>query len=160
MMAWKKVSAKGLPLRLASWDVSRAHLYGEVKRTVWCKLPEGDDEPGMVARLLKSVYGLQEASHIWQAHWGRLLQKAGRVRGTANPACMHCKSADASGVVHGDDFLILGDHLAIQEMSRLLEGEYEVKMTGCITLSLRGMPIRGHPRVPTHRHPESCNTYT
>eukprot|EP00971_Amphidinium_carterae_P114129 2261788-Amphidinium_carterae.1 len=71
---------------------------------------------------------------IWQGHWGRLLQKAGWVRGTANPACMHCRSADASGVVHGDDFLILGDHLATQEMSQLLEGEYEVKMTGCITL--------------------------
>eukprot|EP00971_Amphidinium_carterae_P312610 6213548-Amphidinium_carterae.1 len=76
-MAWKKVSSRGLPLRLASWDVSHAHLYREVKRAVWCKLPEGDDEPGMVARLLKSVYGLQEASHIWQGHWGRLLQKAG-----------------------------------------------------------------------------------
>eukprot|EP00971_Amphidinium_carterae_P221959 4406394-Amphidinium_carterae.1 len=85
MMAWKKVSHRGLPLRLASWDVSRAHLYGEVKRTVWCK--RRDDEPGMVARLLKSVYGLQEASHIWQGHRGRL-QKAGWVRGTANPACM------------------------------------------------------------------------
>eukprot|EP00971_Amphidinium_carterae_P110313 2185710-Amphidinium_carterae.2 len=68
MMAWKKVSDRGLPLRLASWDVSRAHLYGEVQRAVWCRLPEGDAEPGMVARLLKSVYGLQEASHIWQGH--------------------------------------------------------------------------------------------
>eukprot|EP00971_Amphidinium_carterae_P110314 2185710-Amphidinium_carterae.3 len=47
---------------------------------------------------------------------------------------MYCAVADARGVVHGDDFLILGDHLAIATMSQLLEGEYEVKMTGCISL--------------------------
>eukprot|EP00971_Amphidinium_carterae_P238452 4733714-Amphidinium_carterae.2 len=35
------------------------------------------------------VYGLQEASHRCQDHWGRVLKKEGWVRGIANPACMH-----------------------------------------------------------------------
>eukprot|EP00971_Amphidinium_carterae_P193014 3830423-Amphidinium_carterae.1 len=104
-MAWKRVSRRGHSLKLASWDVSRAHLYGEVRRAVWCRLPEGDDEPGKVARLLKSVYGLQEASHIWQSRWGSVLQKAGWQRGLANPASMVQQEEDACGVVHGDDFL-------------------------------------------------------
>eukprot|EP00971_Amphidinium_carterae_P120218 2381734-Amphidinium_carterae.1 len=60
-MVWKRHSKRGKPLYLASWDVSRAHLYGEIRRPVWCHLPEGDAEPGKMARLLKSVYGLQEA---------------------------------------------------------------------------------------------------
>eukprot|EP00971_Amphidinium_carterae_P295978 5878712-Amphidinium_carterae.1 len=77
-MAWKRHSkrSRGGPLFLASWDVSRARLYGEIRRPVWCHLPEGDAEPGKMARLLKSVYGLQEASHIWQSHWGQVLKEA------------------------------------------------------------------------------------
>eukprot|EP00971_Amphidinium_carterae_P039081 768192-Amphidinium_carterae.1 len=75
-------------LRLGMCRDSRAHLYGEVKRAVWCRLLEGDDEHGRVARLLKSVYGLQEAAHIWQSHWGSVLQSAGWHRGVANPARM------------------------------------------------------------------------
>eukprot|EP00971_Amphidinium_carterae_P325350 6455581-Amphidinium_carterae.1 len=45
-----------------------------------------------MARRLKSVYGLQEAtSHIWQSHWGRVLLAKGWIRGPrgiADPACM------------------------------------------------------------------------
>eukprot|EP00971_Amphidinium_carterae_P122702 2429139-Amphidinium_carterae.1 len=118
-MAWKKVSQAGAPIRLASWDVSRAHLYGKVKRQV-CRLPEGDDKPGKVAPLFKSVYGLQESSHVWQSHWDRLLYRAG---GAANPTCMYFAAADARGVVHGDDFLILGDHRAIEAMNQEIATE-------------------------------------
>eukprot|EP00971_Amphidinium_carterae_P048483 955514-Amphidinium_carterae.3 len=103
---------------------SRARLYGDTRQPVWRDLPEGDAEPGKMASLLKSVYRLQ-------SHWGQVLQKAGWIRGIANPACMHHPEPDASGVVHSDDFLVVADSTAIAQMNKLLE-EYEVKMTGCI----------------------------
>eukprot|EP00971_Amphidinium_carterae_P007818 154788-Amphidinium_carterae.1 len=74
-------------------------------------------------KLLKSVYGLQEASHIWQSHWGRVLRSKGWVKGLANPACMHHKEEEeeeACGVVHGDDFLVLACQFAIDGTGRLL----------------------------------------
>eukprot|EP00971_Amphidinium_carterae_P342432 6481738-Amphidinium_carterae.2 len=44
-------------------DATNDSVHYEIRRPVWCHLPEGDAEPGKVARLLKSVYGLQEANH-------------------------------------------------------------------------------------------------
>eukprot|EP00971_Amphidinium_carterae_P014002 275846-Amphidinium_carterae.2 len=87
---------------------------------VWRNLPEGEYEEGKVAKLRKSVYWLQEASHIWQSHWGEVLRRAG--------------AQDARGVIYSDDLLILGDGEAIKQMMRASrEG---VQMTGCISLEM------------------------
>eukprot|EP00971_Amphidinium_carterae_P204481 4057875-Amphidinium_carterae.1 len=52
-------SPKGKPLKLALWDISRAHLYGDAQRDLYVELPpedaqlEGDVEP-MCGLLLRS----------------------------------------------------------------------------------------------------------
>eukprot|EP00971_Amphidinium_carterae_P254640 5055152-Amphidinium_carterae.1 len=98
------------------------------------------------------VYGLQEVSHIWQSHWGSIVHNAGWCRGVANPACMVQQEEDAYGVVHGDDFLVLGDQLSrFSRLGALLEQQYEVKMTGCISLVGDASPSAlpdAHPSAP------------
>ena len=55
-------SKHGRPLRLGSWDISRAQFYGTPKRNIYVKLPEeegaGEGECGL---LLKSMKGTQDA---------------------------------------------------------------------------------------------------
>eukprot|EP00971_Amphidinium_carterae_P113108 2240496-Amphidinium_carterae.1 len=80
---------------LAGWDVSRAHLYGTLSRRVYAELPEGDKAEGMVALLHKSLYGLQEASQVWQSEWGATLESDGWQMGIANPSLMRQDDEDA-----------------------------------------------------------------
>eukprot|EP00971_Amphidinium_carterae_P237506 4714988-Amphidinium_carterae.2 len=74
--ARKKERQRLIPV-LTAWDVSRAHLYRVVKREVYCTLPEEDEEENKVALLWKSLYGLQDASTMWQSDWGQTLLDVG-----------------------------------------------------------------------------------
>ena len=44
MLATKRKSKRGKPLKLALFDISRAHFYGKAQREIYVTLPEGDDE--------------------------------------------------------------------------------------------------------------------
>ena len=61
------VSNKGQPLKLRHYDISRAHFQGTAQRLIYIKLPAEDREKfgeDKVGRLVKSMYGTQDASHI------------------------------------------------------------------------------------------------
>eukprot|EP00971_Amphidinium_carterae_P292147 5799547-Amphidinium_carterae.1 len=131
-MAAQRSSKQAKPLKLAAWDVSRAHLYGKVNREVYCTLPEGDEEEGMIALLLKSLYGLQDASKIGQGDWAEQLTSSGWRRGVANPAILYHPESGSCAICHGDDFLMAGDEDALQGMDNSLKAKYEVKLSGKI----------------------------
>ncbi|UYV69893.1 hypothetical protein LAZ67_7001118 [Cordylochernes scorpioides] len=60
--------AAQLNLVITSYDVKTAYLYGELKETIFMKLPEGFVEKGeedKVCKLLKSIYGLPQSGHCW-----------------------------------------------------------------------------------------------
>ena len=42
--------------------ISRAHSYGKSRRPVYTNLPPGREQPGKCAKLLKTMYGIQDAS--------------------------------------------------------------------------------------------------
>ena len=44
------------PFEMATWDVSRAHFYGEARRWIYTYLPEGHEQVGKLARLCRSMY--------------------------------------------------------------------------------------------------------
>ena len=60
----RQKSSRGSLLKLGLWDVSRAHLYGVTQRVVYTELPEELAKPWYCARLLRSLYGAQDASNI------------------------------------------------------------------------------------------------
>ena len=68
LLASKRTSKSGKLLKLALYDISRAHFYGESQRAVYVTLPEGDESENMCALLHKTMYGTQDASHVWQEH--------------------------------------------------------------------------------------------
>ena len=55
------------------------------------------------------MYGTQDASSVWQETYTELLEQNGITHGHAWPAVFCSKSRDIKLLVHGDDFLVLGD---------------------------------------------------
>lgn len=67
-------------LKLANWDISHAHFMGKASRDLFMELPEEDkiqdsDVEPMVAKLMRSMYGTQDASRIFQEDYQQWLQK-------------------------------------------------------------------------------------
>ena len=87
LLASKRTSRSGKLLKLALYDISRAHFFGESQRAVYVSLPEGDEADNMCALLHKTMYGTQDASHVWQEHYSRKLIERGFVQGQAWTSC-------------------------------------------------------------------------
>jgi hypothetical protein len=81
----------------------------------------------MCALFLKGWYGTQDASAIWQDDYAELLKENGYATGTSNAAAFYSKDSDARALVHGDDFAVLGDRIALERMDKLLKGRYSCK---------------------------------
>ena len=62
------------PFEMATWDVSRAHFYGEARRWIYTCLPEGHEQSGKLARLCRSMYGTRDAASIWEDTWSDVLK--------------------------------------------------------------------------------------
>ena len=54
------------PFEMATWDVSRAHFYGEARKWIFTYLPQGHAEESKLARLCRSMYGTRDAASIWE----------------------------------------------------------------------------------------------
>ena len=108
-------------LKLDLVDISRAHFYGEARRPVYVTLPEVEEKEGMCGRLLKRMYGTQDASSIWQSNYTELLEQAGFKTGSSTTAIFYHEKEDMGVLVHGDDFLRLADETA-SELSSFICG--------------------------------------
>eukprot|EP00973_Karenia_brevis_P078631 10915032-Karenia_brevis.AAC.1 len=71
------MSKSGKKSKLKLYDVSRAHFYGAAQRDVYVELPLEMAKEGQCAELLKSMYGTQDAAHIWQNSYTKVLQDGG-----------------------------------------------------------------------------------
>ena len=57
---------------------------------------------------------------IWQQHCTQLLVKAGYIRGKSNGSVFYHPTVEVRVLVHGDDFMALGDADALKEVDALL----------------------------------------
>ena len=53
----RKKNKKGKDLRLALYDIPRAHFYGEAQREIYVTLPPGDEQEGYCAILISHSKG-------------------------------------------------------------------------------------------------------
>ena len=96
-------------LKLRHYDISRAHFKGTGQRLIYIKLPAEDRQKygeDKVGRLIKSMYGTQDASHIWQLNCVNLTcgKLGGFRRGKHSAALFHHPNQDVRMAVHGDNF--------------------------------------------------------
>ena len=133
LMVTLKVSKRNRkPLKVRLIDISRAHFYGQAQREVFVTLPEGDQEEGKAGLLLKSMYGTRDAANVWQQSYADVLNRAGFKRSAAWPAIFFHEKLEARLLVHGDDFVILGDDAAQQHVEKALREAYDLRVDGSI----------------------------
>ena len=123
------------PFEMATWDVSRAHFYGEARRWIYTYLLEGHEQVGKLARLCRSMYGTRDAASIWSDTWSELLKDGSMKVGTACPAFFCSHDGDLKGLCHGDDFCVVARRKQLQIFGKVLEKRFEVKQTGHIGFS-------------------------
>ena len=65
-------------LEVAQFDVRTAFLYGELRETIYMKIPEGlnvgTDAGGKLCMLRKSLYGLKQAARCWSERFRRFVR--------------------------------------------------------------------------------------
>ena len=123
------LSNKGKPLKLRHYDISRARFRGRAQRRICIKLPAEDRQKygeDKVGRLIKSMYGTQEASHIWQFDYVNLMcgELGGFPRGKHSAALFHNPNQDVRMAVHGDDFVCLSGDDGLKHIDSLLKSKY------------------------------------
>ena len=82
-------------------------------------------QKGFFSLLLRSMYGTQDASNLWQEDYTGTL-------GRSNPAVFHSHREDGRMLVHGDDFVLLADDGEIKAVEQLLKSKYTVKVVAVI----------------------------
>lgn len=102
----EQVDKSGVSVELATWDVSRAHFYGEAQRWVCIALPPGCEKPGFVSRLNRTMCGTQDASRINMESWAQEIEKEGINMGYARRALS--KGDRICGLCNGDDACVVG----------------------------------------------------
>ena len=118
------------PLCLTLADVSRAHFYAKAEREVYIQLPPEDPRSGekdVCGKLLRTMYGTLDAADRWSAHYSSILVSHGFVRGTASPCQFLHKAWRVQMMVHGDDFLIVGNKKGRECTLKVLQDHFELK---------------------------------
>ena len=111
-------------------DVSRAYFYARAARPVYVKLPDEDRLAGdssRCGRLKVSMYGTRDAALNWASEYGETLKAAGYRQGRTNPCLFWHKDKKVTVMVHGDDFVAIGNDEDLMETQRTLSEKYKIK---------------------------------
>ena len=117
--------------KIAYADVSRAYFYAKANRPVYVKLPEEDQEPGdenKCGKLLMSMYGTRDAAVNWSSEYTATLLADGYKQGSSNPCLFYHPTTDVAVMVHGDDFIAVGDEKSLKGTRATLEDRYKLKV--------------------------------
>ena len=137
MMTSVSLSNKGKPLKLRNCDICRAHFQGTAQRLIYIKFPAEDRQQygeDKVGRLIKSMYGTQDASHIWQLDYVNLIcgELGGFRRGKHSADLFHNPNQDVRMAVHGDDSVCVSDGDGLKHIDSLLKSKYTAKDMGTL----------------------------
>ena len=124
-----RVSRNNRPLRMSFIDAKEAHLRSEVLRELYVgPPPEAHEPPGIVWRLQRAMYGTRDAAAAWEREWTNTLNSVGFESGVSNPALLDSEKMDAFMMVHGDDYITLGDDEALSEVEHVMSSHYTIKV--------------------------------
>ncbi|KAJ9536512.1 hypothetical protein OSB04_un000306 [Centaurea solstitialis] len=117
-------------------DVKTAFLNGKLTEDVYMEQPEGfvdPKNPNKVCKLLKSVYGLKQASRSWNLHFDERIKEFGFAKREFEP-CVYTKfsgSIVAFLVLYVDDILLIGNDVpTLQSVKSWLSKCFQMKDLG------------------------------
>ena len=90
-------------------------------------LTEDDRKQDMVGLLKMSLYGTRDAATNWQNEVAKEMARWGFVRGRYNPCLYWHRELKVRTLVHGDDFVSVGNKSNMLKFKAHLENRFEVK---------------------------------
>ena len=116
-------------------DVNNAFLHGDLQEDVYMLVPQGitTSKPTQVCKLLKSLYGLKQASRKWYEKLTCLLLQHQYTQSNADHSLFIKKIATSFTVllVYVDDVIIVGDSLTkFQFFKDILHSSFKIKDLG------------------------------
>ncbi|KAJ9545394.1 hypothetical protein OSB04_025101 [Centaurea solstitialis] len=117
-------------------DVKTAFLNGKLTEDVYMEQPEGFEDPknpNKVCKLLKSIYGLKQASRSWNLHFDERIKEFGFAKSEFEP-CVYTKfsgSIVSLLVLYVDDILLIGNDVpTLQSIKSWLSRCFQMKDLG------------------------------
>ena len=107
--------------------VTKAYFFAPATRDVYVDLPPERAQPGMCAKLHKSLYGTRDAALNWSQAYSEVLEVMGFVKGRSSPCSFYNESWKIRTVVHGDDFLAEGPGENLTEMDAQTRKTFSLK---------------------------------
>ena len=123
-------SKRDKPLQIEFLDIAHELFFGTAQREVYVGLLEEEQDGEHCGRQVKSMYGTQDASAIFQDDYTQVLENAVYHNGTASLALFFSESEDCRILVRGDDFCAVGAQDAMNVLDGVLRRRYELKITG------------------------------
>ncbi|XP_072060164.1 uncharacterized protein [Arachis hypogaea] len=124
-------------LHLHQLDVNTAFLHRDLHEDVYMKLPKRlkCDNPKLVCKLERSLYGLKQVSRQWNIKLSNALIDLGYIR-SKNDYSLFTKSTNVSFtaiLVYVDDLVLAGDDLSkIEAVKRFLDSKFKIKDLGIL----------------------------
>lgn len=120
-------------LEVIQFDVKTAFLYGELEEEIYMKQPIGyNDGTGRVCKLLKSLYGLKQASRCWNKRFSTFIQRFGFETSEADP-CLFVNRRNEKKTfltLYIDDGLLASnDPVFVRKIMDFLKMEFEMKFS-------------------------------
>ncbi|KAL8095905.1 hypothetical protein AgCh_037043 [Apium graveolens] len=119
-------------------DINNAFLHGDLIEEVYMKIPKGHplySTPNAVCRLLKSLYGLKQASRQWFAKLVTVLLGLGFVQAVADYSLFTYTKGSSFiiALVYVDDILLTGnDQSVIEHIKSVLHSSFTIKDLGLV----------------------------
>jgi hypothetical protein len=137
--------------RLYQLDIKTAFLNADVKEDIYMEVPEGVNVDGTVyvCKLLKALYGIKQAPHVWNENINAYLITLGYTPCEKDPCIYYKKSRNGHNIIIGlfvDDILIsctTDDNDEWNEDKKKLSSQYELNDMGEAHYLL-GMKIEKH----------------
>ena len=114
--------------KLMVQDAKKAYLYAPATRDVYVDLPPERYQPGMCAKLLKSLYVTRDAALNWAQAYSEVLQTMGFVKGLSSLCSFFHQGWGIRTVVHGDDFLSEGPGKNLEAMDAEMRKSFALKI--------------------------------
>ena len=116
-------------------DVNNAYLHGDLQEDVYMLVPQGitTSKPNQICKLLKSLYGLKQASRKWYEKLTSLLLQHHYTQSNADHSLFIKKTATSFTVllVYVDDVIVAGDSLdEFQFIKNILHSSFKIKDLG------------------------------
>lgn len=115
-------------------DVKCAFLNGQLKEEIYMNQPEGfKDGTWQVCKLRRSLYGLKQASRMWNERFNQFMLRIG-FKGCLSDYCLYVRVTNGIAcyvLLYVDDLLIVSSDLrSIETIKRLLSNEFEMTDVG------------------------------